>query len=130
MKDLITRLVPILRVPDPDAERRFYERFGLRTTYEGSEYPDFLAVGNEQVEFGFSKADDAPTPQDAITWQLGVADADDVIAVCQRQGFAYEVEEATPGPDWRYRTVVVNSPNGVPVRFEGPNQATASGASR
>ncbi len=38
MSDLITKLVPILHVEDPDAERRFYEQLGLRTTYEGPEY--------------------------------------------------------------------------------------------
>ena len=37
MTDLITKLVPILRVADPDAERRFYEQLGLRPTYEGPE---------------------------------------------------------------------------------------------
>lgn len=36
MSDLITKLVPILHVQDPDAERRFYEQLGLRTTYEGA----------------------------------------------------------------------------------------------
>ena len=39
MSDLITKLVPILHVEDPDTERRFYEQLGLRTTYEGPEYP-------------------------------------------------------------------------------------------
>jgi len=33
--DLITKLLPILHVQNPDAERRFYELLGLRTTYEG-----------------------------------------------------------------------------------------------
>jgi hypothetical protein len=47
MSDLITKLVPILHVEDPDAERRFYEQLGLRTTYEGPEYPGFIAVGND-----------------------------------------------------------------------------------
>jgi hypothetical protein len=31
MGDLITKLVPILHVGDPDAERRFYGQLGLRT---------------------------------------------------------------------------------------------------
>jgi len=34
MSDLITKLVPILHVKDPGAERHFYEQLGLRTTYE------------------------------------------------------------------------------------------------
>lgn len=44
MSDLITKLLPILHVADPDAERRFYEQLGLRTTYEGQEYPGFIAL--------------------------------------------------------------------------------------
>jgi hypothetical protein len=55
MSDLITKLVPILHMPDPDAERGFYEQLGLRTTYEGPEYPGFIAVGNAAVEFGLSR---------------------------------------------------------------------------
>lgn len=31
MSDLISKLVPILHVADPDAERRFYKQLGLRT---------------------------------------------------------------------------------------------------
>src|SRR6266851_1997121 len=50
MSDLITKLVPILHVKDPSAERRFYEQLGLRTTYEGPEYPGFIAVGNDDVK--------------------------------------------------------------------------------
>jgi hypothetical protein len=45
--DFITKLLPILHVNDPGEERRFYEQLGLRTTYEGPEYPDFIAVGND-----------------------------------------------------------------------------------
>ena len=44
MADLITKLLPVLHVDDPGEERRFYEQLGLRTTYEGPEYPDFIAV--------------------------------------------------------------------------------------
>ena len=60
MADLITKLLPILHVDDPGEERRFYEQLGLRTTYEGPEYPDFIAVGNDAVEFGLSRRP-APT---------------------------------------------------------------------
>ena len=53
--DLITRLVPILVVRDLEAERAFYEALGLRVTYEGPEYPDFIGLGNEAVEFGLER---------------------------------------------------------------------------
>ena len=59
MADLITKLLPILHVKDPHAERDFYVHLGLRATYEGPEYPDFLAVGNDAVEFGLSRRPDA-----------------------------------------------------------------------
>jgi hypothetical protein len=44
--------LPILHVKDPSQERRFYEHLGLRATYEGPGTPDFIAVGNDAVEFG------------------------------------------------------------------------------
>jgi catechol-2,3-dioxygenase len=56
MSDLITKLLPILHVRDPGAERSFYKQLGLRTTYQGPEYPDFVAVGNDVVEFGLSRS--------------------------------------------------------------------------
>jgi len=34
MIDLITKLVPILHMRDPDAQRRFYEQLGLRVLLE------------------------------------------------------------------------------------------------
>ena len=68
MNDLITKLVPILHVADPDTERRFYEQLGLRTTYEGPEYPGFIAVGNDAVEFGLSRQPGADPAAAGLTW--------------------------------------------------------------
>jgi hypothetical protein len=80
MDGLVTKLVPILRVPDANAERSFYELFGLRTTYEGPEYPGFIAVGNDAVEFGIATDLDAdPRSLSALAWQIGVSDIDAVI---------------------------------------------------
>src|SRR5712692_7216744 len=90
MADLITKLVPILHVKDPDAERRFYEQLGLRTTYEGPEYPGFIAVGNDQVEFGLTRRADADPAAAGITWQLGVRDADAVIAACEKSNLSFK----------------------------------------
>lgn len=56
ISDLIIKLVPILHVDDPDAERRFYERLGLRTTYEGPEYPGFIAVATTPWNSGLAAA--------------------------------------------------------------------------
>ncbi len=116
--DLITKILPILHVEDPDAERRFYEQLGLRTTYEGPEYPGFIAVGNAAVEFGLSRRPGANSAGSTVTWQLGVRDADAAIAVCERLRLAFEVVTERPRENWTYRVVKVHSPNGMEVHLE------------
>lgn len=118
MPDLITKLLPILHVKDPDAERRFYEQLGLRTTYEGPEYPGFIAVGNDAVEFGLSRRPGADPAAAVMTWQLGVSDVDAAIAICERSGLSFEVVTERPREDWTYRIVKVQSPNGMEVHLE------------
>ncbi len=118
MSDLITKLLPILHVADPDAERRFYQKLGLRTTYEGPEYPGFIAVGNDLVEFGLSRRTDADPPSSQLTWQLGVSDVDAAITACERAGLEFEVIIERPREDWSYRIVKVGSPNGMEVLLE------------
>jgi catechol 2,3-dioxygenase-like lactoylglutathione lyase family enzyme len=118
MSDLVTKLVPILPVEEPDAERRFYEQLGLRTTYEGPEYPGFIAVGNDAVEFGLSRRPGANPATSGLTWQLGVSDVDAAIAACERAGLRFEVTVERPREDWIYRIVNVRSPNGMEVLLE------------
>lgn len=118
MSEVITKLIPILHVLDPGRERAFYESLGLRTTYEGSEYPDFLAVGNDHVEFGLSMRANADPSTAGITWQLGVTDVDAVIALCNESGLDFEVITERPREDWTYRVVKVRSPNGFEVLLE------------
>lgn len=118
MTDLITKLVPILHVQDPDAERRFYEELGLRTTYEGPEYPGFIAVGNDAVEFGLSRRPGADSAGSSLTWQLGVSDVAAAITACERAGLRFEVTTERPRDDWSYRIVKVRSPNGMEVLLE------------
>ncbi|MGB6455516.1 MAG: VOC family protein [Streptosporangiaceae bacterium] len=118
MPGLITKLLPILHVENPDAERRFYEQLGLRTTYEGPEYPGFIAVGNDAVEFGLSRRPGADPAAPTVTWQLGVSDVDAAIAACERSGLSFEVVTERPRADWTYRVVTVRSPNGMEVLLE------------
>jgi catechol 2,3-dioxygenase-like lactoylglutathione lyase family enzyme len=118
MSDLITKLVPILHVQDPDAERHFYELLGMRTTYEGPEYPGFIAVGNDTVEFGLSRHPGTDPAAPGLTWQLGVRDADEAIAACERAGLSFEVIVERPRDDWTYRIIKVRSPNGMEVLLE------------
>jgi hypothetical protein len=121
MPELISKLLPILQVADPDAERRFYELFGLHTTYEGPEYPGFIAVGNSAIEFGLSRGADAPSPA-GFTWQLGISNVDRVIAICQANGVAYEVITEQPREDWSYRVIKCSSPCGMEVLLEEQQQ--------
>lgn len=114
---LVTKLVPILEVSDPSAERDFYSAFGFATTYEGSEYPGFIAVGNDVVEFGLHRSLGGRAPA-GLTWQLGISDADEVIAICEREHFTHNVVIERPRPDWSYRVVNVTSPSGMRVLFE------------
>jgi predicted enzyme related to lactoylglutathione lyase len=116
--DLITKLLPILHVSDPAEERRFYEQLGLRTTYEGPEYPDFIAVGNDVVEFGLSRRPGASPEASGVTWQLGVSDIDEAIAACQQAGLNFEVIAERPREDWTYRVLKVRSPSGMEVLLE------------
>jgi predicted enzyme related to lactoylglutathione lyase len=118
MPELISKLIPILHVKDPGAERRFYEQLGLRTTYEGPEYPGFIAVGNDAVEFGLSRRPTADPTSAGITWQLGVSDVDAAIATCEQMGLEFVVVREEPRPDWSYRVVKIRSPNGFEVLLE------------
>jgi len=116
--DFIAKLLPILHVRDPGEERRFYEQLGLRTTYEGPEYPDFIAVGNDAVEFGLSRRPDADAAASALTWQLGISDVDAAIAACERAGLGFEVITERPREDWSYRVLKLRAPSGMEVLLE------------
>jgi hypothetical protein len=93
-------------------------RPGLRTTYEGPEYPGFIAVGNDAVEFGLSRHPEGDPVAPGFTWQLGVRDADAAIAACTESGLRFEVAVERPREDWTYRVVKVRSPNGMEVLLE------------
>ncbi|MGH9092563.1 MAG: hypothetical protein ACRDZR_14490 [Acidimicrobiales bacterium] len=118
MAPLVTKLVPILDVDDPNAERDFYSAFGFTTTYEGPEYPGFIAVGNGVVEFGMRRTPQKRPTAAGVTWQLGVSDADEAIAICQQNGYPHSVSVERPRPDWSYRIVTVTSPSGMDVLLE------------
>ena len=76
MAALFSRIIPILFVGDLQAERDFYVGLGFHVTYEGPEYPYFLALGHGKVEFGIEwRQDFSPAgPDKVLTWQFGVSD--------------------------------------------------------
>jgi hypothetical protein len=126
MSDLITKLVPILHVPDPSAERRFYEQLGLRPTCEGPEYPGFIAVGNDCVEFGLSRRPGADPAAAGLTWQLGVSDGDAAITACEQSGLSFEVAVERPREDWEYRDAYRPSSAMTGADLASPAPGTAS----
>src|SRR6202035_2392837 len=76
MAALCSRIIPILFVGDLQAERNFYVSLGFHVTYEGPEYPYFLALGHGKVEFGIEWRQDFSSagPDKVLTWQFGVSD--------------------------------------------------------
>jgi catechol 2,3-dioxygenase-like lactoylglutathione lyase family enzyme len=119
---LFTGMAPVLNVRDLAAERAFYESLGLPVTYEGEEYPDFIAFATGTIHFGIQKAPADNDPPSVLTWQIVVSDVDQAIARCRAAGISYELEENNPGPDWKYRRLLLHTPSGYRLALEGPNE--------
>jgi catechol 2,3-dioxygenase-like lactoylglutathione lyase family enzyme len=117
-----TKLAPVLNVRDLASERRFYESLGLPVIYEGSEYPDFIAFGTDVVDFGIQQTHTDIDPSSVLTWQIGVADIDVAIAVCDNEGLDYVLDVQRPRPNWVYRRLLLTSPSGYRVALEGPTE--------
>ena len=52
------------------------------------------------MDFGVQQAVTDNYPSSVLTWQIGVADIDDAIAVCERYGLDYVLDVQRPRPDW------------------------------
>lgn len=115
---------PILYVEDPYAERDFFARFGFVTTFEGPEFPGFLAIECGSVRFGLSRGRGpmSETNHHGVRWQLLVDDVDGIASVCAADGLRCELLVEEGGDSHRARIAKVLSPNGVTVWFEGPNE--------
>ena len=120
MAVLFRRIIPILFVSDLQAERDFYLRLGFRVTYDGPEYPYFIALGHGPVEFGiewrsgFSPSD----PDRVLTWQLGVGDLDEARKLFDDAGVRYHEELMRPSEEWQYRVLHARTPNGYHLLLE------------
>ncbi len=121
---LFTRLAPVLRVSDVAKERSFYESLGLPVSYEGPEYPDFIAFGtdSDSVHFGIEATVGELDPASVLTFQIGVTDVDAAMARCTEAELSYELEHNDPAPGWSYRRLLLRSPNGYRVALEGPRE--------
>ncbi|MGO9081113.1 MAG: VOC family protein [Streptosporangiaceae bacterium] len=120
MAALFSRIIPILFVRDLQAERDFYIRLGFHVTYEGPEYPYFVALGHGPVEFGIEWRDGFSTsgPDRVLTWQFGVSDIETAKKQLAEAGVPYREELMTPGEDWQYRVLHARTPNGYHLLLE------------
>jgi predicted enzyme related to lactoylglutathione lyase len=120
MAALFSRIIPILFVGDLRSERQFYEALGFQVTYEGPEYPYFIALGYGKIEFGIEwRRDFSPAVLDRVlTWQFGVSDIELAKKRLTAAGVRYREELMTPSPDWQYRVLHARTPNGYHLLLE------------
>ena len=125
------QLHPIMYVADQYAERSFYELFGFERTYEGEEFPGFLAIRHGEAIIGLQRASPGqPAYTQGLRWQFeldAAHEVDEVIATCRQHNLPHEVVTERGGDRFRTRLVAVTSPSGITVWFEGPNEAENSG---
>ena len=109
------------------AFRRFLER-----TYEGEEFPGFLAIRHGEAIIGLQRASpEQPAYLQGLRWQFEletVQQVDEVIATCRPHRLKHQVTTERGGDRFLTRLVSVTSPSGVTVWFEGPNEAGSTGA--
>ena len=121
---LFERLIPILFVADLQAERDFYVSLGFTVTYQGVEFPDFIALGRDSIEFGISRRESftSELPDRVLTWQFGVKDIDTTKQRLTSVGVTFREEWVTPREDWKYRVLHARTPNGYSLMLEGPGE--------
>lgn len=121
---LFERLVPILFVADLEAERDFYVSLGFTITYQGTEFPDFIALGHGSIEFGMSHRQgfSSDLPDCVLTWQFGVSDVDLTKQRLTAGGVAFREEWVIAREDWKYRVLHARTPNGYHLMLEGPGE--------
>ena len=117
---IFKKLVPIIYVKDLDAEVKFYETFGFHISYQGDEFPHFIAMAQGDLEFGIGRKDtfDADEANRSILWQFQVDDLSEAVRICQQSTYKHtppeKYWEAADG--WEMQ---VWSPNGYKINLEG-----------
>jgi len=121
---LFERLVPILFVADLLAERDFYVGLGFTVTYQGAEFPEFIALGQGAIEFGISRRATftSDLPEQVLTWQFGVKDIEATKQRLNSVKVAFTEEWIVPRPDWKYRVLHARTPNSYTLMLEGPSE--------
>ena len=120
-QSLYNRLIPILFVNDLEAERDFYIQLGFTVSYQGPEFPDFIALASGSIEFGVERKQDfiLELPERVLIWQFGVTDIEITKQRLTSAGVSYREEWVTPREDWKYRILRARTPNGYHLMLEG-----------
>ena len=116
------RMVPILYVRDLQAETAFYQALGLQITYQGDDFPGFIAIGCEQLEFGLeTKPDfDPDSVSKVLAWQFEVDSLLPFVQLAERKRWDYQA----PSCYWQAEdqwSMSIRTPNGYQLGVEGPN---------
>ena len=121
---LFDRLIPILFVDDLHAERDFYVSLGFTVTYQGSEFPDFIALAHGSIEFGIERREDfdPENPDQVLTWLFGVRNIEAAKQRPTEAGVQFREEWVTPREDWKYRVLHARTPNSYYLLLEGPGE--------
>ena len=123
------KLAPIIYVKDLASEVQFYQTLGFHISYQGDEFPDFIALAHGNIEFGLSLR---PTfnPDEAnrsILWQFQVNDLAEAVKLCRQHTYQHTSPKKywEQGDGWEMQ---VQSPNGYQINLEGhaPGQLDAS----
>ena len=118
--ELYTMLMPILKVKDLDAEVVFYLSLGFELSYDGE---DFKAIQYaDTIEFGLGRKADVNVEEVSrhFTWQIAVNSVQAVLDMCREKNLQIVQGLKTYTYDFGdVCTIIVKSPNGYDVVFEG-----------
>jgi catechol 2,3-dioxygenase-like lactoylglutathione lyase family enzyme len=112
------RLQPILNVRNLETEKLFYVQMGFKVAYQST---GFAAVQfGDQILFGLQEStqgDPAAFEQQMI-WQFGVDSVRAIAQHCEREKIP--VEKPMALQSWGEWLIVLRSPDGYRIAFEGP----------
>ncbi len=108
----IQRIVPNLKVKDPQAGQDFYGDFlGLQKGNDLGWIVTYLSAENRNIQISLV-SQDATAPEDA-TISVGVSDIDRLYAEAVRRG--YEIVHPLTTEAWGVKRFFVRDPNGIVV---------------
>jgi len=124
---LFDGLAPILFVKDLESEKQFYLDLGFEISYEGDEFPGFIAFSSgTHVNFGIEQKKDVKISEvnKGLYWQFVTTDIEELTKLCMEKGIKIlRKEHIAPNKNWQYTEMTVKSPNGYEVNFESHNLA-------